>query len=334
MQFKYVVRSREDVGKRANQTGYDTVGFVLPKYPFYKPQPNNYIRILPPTWKEPVNNTVDKSIWIALSDQASSGPKWRDARHYGMDVSVHYNIGPNNASVLCLAKMKGQYCPVCAAQEAAAKLGDEQASYALRAVKRVLVWVVDKDHEERGPLVYPLPWTLDRDIASVSQDIRTGEVYLIDHPTEGYDVSFSRTGEKRNVKYVGVQIARKATSVNPEHLEFVGKYPLPGILWWRTAEEITALMGAPAPVSSDSEAAGEAEEIPGNFSREDMFADPLGSPVPVEGAISAPDDEVPFDIQETMPKAAPEAVVTGKPTISKPSTSDKAAALRARLLNK
>ena len=224
MAFKYQKRDAATIDKRANQKSNDFEGFILADFPVWTPKKgDNWIRILPPTWE--------------------------DAVHYGMDVWVHYRVGADDATVLCLQKMehpktgKTHSCRVCEAAKEADRRGDEEAAKEMHPRKRVAVWMVDMKEEDKGPQVWPMSWTIDRDIAKVSKDRRSGEIYTIDHPDDGYDVYFDREGDGIKTKYTGIQLAKRPSSVPDKWLDFVDEHPLPDTLEWRTSEEVAALFG-------------------------------------------------------------------------------------------
>lgn len=222
MAFVYRRRSEESVEKRASGESGDFKGFILNDYSMFSPKKgNNWIRILPPTWD--------------------------DADHYGLDLHVHYGVGPERALVLCWSH-KGVACPICEAQNRAQRAGDEELAKELKASQRLLVWVLDRNEKEKGPLLWAMPWTIDRDICKISKDKQTGELYAIDHPDEGYNVSFDKDGEGLKTKYSGFQLDRRSSSVDPVHLEYISNHPLPGTLLERTYQEVKLLFeGAPTP---------------------------------------------------------------------------------------
>jgi hypothetical protein len=214
--FRYQARSDEDWERRASQQGGGFQGYISDEYRLYMVKKGeNAVRILPPTWD--------------------------GAKHYGMDVYTHFGVGPDKATVLCPLKMAEQPCPVCEARMLAEKRGDEDLVKELRASKRVLVWVIDRKDEDKGPVVWGMPWTLDRDITKVSRDRTTGKFYFVDHHEEGFDVYFDKDGEGIATKYTGVQLARRATSVDPNWLEYVQAHPLPETLLVRDYDEIKQL---------------------------------------------------------------------------------------------
>jgi len=174
-------------------------------------------------------------------------PTWDDADHYGMDIYVHYGIGADQGSYLCLEKMLKKECPVCAERRALERAGDVDAAKALSPTKRVVVWAIDRKDEDAGPQLWAMPWTVDRDFATLSEDKDSGEVLAVDDPEEGYDLSFSREGSGLKTKYVGAKIARKPSPLHDddetkdEWLAFIEKNPLPSVLRYFDAEHIAGI---------------------------------------------------------------------------------------------
>ncbi len=215
MAFKYRARAPEQWEKRSHLQN-DFVGILSQDFKEYQVKKgDNYVRILPPTWDDP--------------------------EHYGYDVFVHYGVGPDRIQVLCPAKMKGEPCPICDAQAKALRANDKELADELRANKRTVVWMVDLKDEDAGPQLWSMPPTLDVSITKLARDPRTGDTYVIDHPTEGYGVSFEKEGEMLKTKYVAVQIDRKPSAANPDFLEFIETQPIPNCFVWRTFDELEKL---------------------------------------------------------------------------------------------
>jgi hypothetical protein len=217
--FQYRARTAQDLEKRQQQSGSDFIGVVSDRFKTYSNKDgNNYIRCLPPTWDEP--------------------------EHYGLDIYVHYNVGPENAAVMCLAKMKNTPCAVCDARVKLERAGDQEGADEIKATKRVAMWILDRleqNKKEEEPLVWICAWTIDRDIVNISQDPRTREVLLIDHPDDGWDVSFIKTGKGRSTKYTGFQLARRPSSVPDNVLDYIQDNPLPNVFLWHTYDEANAI---------------------------------------------------------------------------------------------
>lgn len=185
--FTYQERSAEDLEKRKKSfSGRDSYFSDKAKF-FITKTGDNKIRILPPTWD--------------------------GAEHYGLDIWVHYGIGPDNVGYLCLDRMGGEKCPLCEARQEADRDGDEDLAKALKATRRVAVYVLDRNAEKDGPKVWAMPQRVDRDICAQAYDKETGEVLKIDHPDEGYDIRFTVEGQGLGKQYVGVQIARRASPI-------------------------------------------------------------------------------------------------------------------------
>ena len=214
--FQYKPRTTEQLNKRASQSGGLRDSPIKEEYQFFSPKGNMKLRILPPTW--------------------SSEPD-----HWGFDAYIHYQIGPDNAAYLCLNKMKSEDCPICQERLKAEKEGEADYAKALAPTKRVLVWIIDRNNEDAGPLIWSMPWTVDRDICKLSID-DSGEIVYIDDPDNGYDVLLSREGEGQKTKYNGIQIARRSSPLGKDTwLEYVIQNPLSECLHYYDAQYIKSI---------------------------------------------------------------------------------------------
>jgi len=201
--FKYQERGAEAAGKRANQSANEFDKILKEGIKMFKPNDGpNRVRILPPTWD--------------------------GADHYGYDIHVNYGIGPDRNSYLSLSKMLDKPDPIAEERTLARNDGDEDYAKKLEPKRRVLVYLIDRDHEKEGVQAWAMPWTVDRDISKVSIDRQSGEVLPIDHPDEGYDVEFDKKGQKDRTEYIGVSIARRSTALGrDEWLDYAIDNPLP-----------------------------------------------------------------------------------------------------------
>ena len=219
--FKYRKRTKEQVRERANMRGGNFDSIIKPKFKMLKVRDGkNIIRILPPTWD--------------------------DASHYGYDIWVNYGIGADNQSYLSLSKMKDEADPLAEARRAAEKDGDKELSKALQPRQRILMWVIDRNAEEEGPLLWAAPFTLDKAIVNLSLDEDTKEVVYIDDPDDGCDVRFYKEGSGLKTDYDASKI--RILKPSPLHddsgqaqdwLEFVQENPIPDCLQFYDYDHIS-----------------------------------------------------------------------------------------------
>lgn len=210
--FKYQERTKEALQKRSEQRATKFDSPYKDGVQLYKAvDGENAIRILPPTWD--------------------------NAEHYGIDVYFHYGIGEDQQTYICPSKMGEGDCPICIeAKTIKPKTKeDEELLKQLKPGKRVLVWIIDRNNEEAGPMLYPMPWTMDKDISAASIDSRTGEILHVDSPDSGFDIFFSKQGTGITTKYNGIRIDRRESplhsdnSVVNEWLAFVSENPITSI---------------------------------------------------------------------------------------------------------
>lgn len=213
--FVYRQRSAEAVTKRAEGTSqYDQ--FLRADVKMFKAHDRiNNVRLVPPTWE--------------------------GAEHYGLDIWVHYGVGPDRQTYLCLHKMKGEPCPICDERVEAARDRDDEYAKELEPKRRVLTYLVDRDDEREGLQAWPMPQGTDQDIVQVMVDRRTGEVIPIDDPEEGYDISFNKSGAGIKTRYEGIAIDRRPSRLGKdEWLQQAIDNPLPDILQYFSYDHIAA----------------------------------------------------------------------------------------------
>lgn len=208
----YQPRSSEDVRHRAEQTGGGFDTFLEGADMFRSKVGDNTVRFLPAAWDDP--------------------------KHYGYDVWVHSYVG--DGSYLCLDKMKKERCPICLAAKEAKAEGDDDTYQTYKPKQRVLAYVLDRNSDDDVPLIYDMSWTQDRDIAAVC-DTKQGTLY-IDHPDEGYDLTFKRKGNKLNTRYFGYMVDREPTPILQNSrdqealLDRIAERNIPSLLKFHSAE--------------------------------------------------------------------------------------------------
>ncbi len=216
---EYIPRSEKDVDEHANQSGGRFDSIYKQGVDTWTPKPgDNTIRFLEPTWD--------------------------DHRHYGYEIFIHSRVGADNSNYLCLLKMKKKPCPICEAMVEAKRAGEEDDAKALTPQKRFVCWIIDRDERSPDPQLYSMSWSIDRDIASLCKDKRTGKILFLDHPYEGYDVSFRREGQLLKTKYFGFQIDHEATPLVDDDTkleeirDYIAENPVPDQLKYYSYEHL------------------------------------------------------------------------------------------------
>jgi hypothetical protein len=172
-------------------------------------------------------------------------PTWEGADDYAFDVFIHYGIGVDNGRFLCPKKMYGKECVICDEYERAKRKGDDEYAQKIRASQASAVWWIDRDDEQAGPQIFPMPFTLDKEIALRSTNRRTQEIKYVDDPEKGFDIQFTRQkGKGKRIEYVNVEIDQKPSPLcdsekrQARWLEYIADNPLPDTVLLRKAEYI------------------------------------------------------------------------------------------------
>lgn len=205
--FQYAPRDKDSLTQRSQKyasRGRDV--WLNPIASVYTPKKGeNWLRILPPAWEH--------------------------AKHYGYDLHLHYGIGPDFTTFACPQRMQGKPCPICEERTRLTAQGEEEAAQELRATFRLMTYVIDRKEAEKGAQIWLMPMSIDRELITLCQDSRTGEVLWLDDPEKGYDIEFTRSGEGLQTKYTGIRIARSPTPLDaPGALEFIAAHPLPELV--------------------------------------------------------------------------------------------------------
>jgi hypothetical protein len=212
---------------------FDTI--FKSKFKQWKPKDGkNRIRILPPTWK--------------------------GAKHYGYDIFVNYNIGPDNQSYLSLSKHNLGADPIAEARREAQADGDKDFAKKLNPNQRILYWIIDRSDEDEGPLLWAAPFTFDKALSNLCIDEDTKDVMFIDDPKTGRDVRFYKEGTGLLTKYDPSKM--KVLPEGPTHddadieqdwLDFVADNPLPEVLNFYNYDHINAAFAGQAGRDNDED---------------------------------------------------------------------------------
>ena len=301
--FKFKKRSAESAQRRLAGDARDP--FLKPGIKFFKPAEGiNSIRIMPPTWD--------------------------DAEHYGVDIHVHYQVGPDNAQYLCLQRMKISECPICEERARAMDAGDEEYAKTLYPTKRVLTYIVDTKAPKDGVKAWPMPYkNIDQKIVFQSTDQDSGEYFAVDDIDEGFNVSIEKTGKGLQTTY-GVSIARHSTAfkMTDEVYEFLTENPLPDILQFYDYDHIAQAFGKKTSTSSSAKQKKEkTTEAPKTWRAIcKLTSDELDLVVTehtdLDAGIMTNDDEVRSALAEELDIQQPEKAVEETPDEKESKTSD------------
>lgn len=221
--FQYQQRDASTVKARATQRGGDFDSIFKEGIKLFKPREGkNKIRIMPPSWA--------------------------GATHYGYEIFVNYGVGVDEQQYLSLSAMKNEPDPLAEARKQAEKQGNKALADSLKPTKRVLFYVIDRMAEDEGVQLWAAPWTVDKSFASLAIDEETGAVTMVDHPDEGYDITFYKEGTGLATKYPAerMRIGREPCPISEdqgmsdEWLDQISSMPIPDILNFYDYEHISA----------------------------------------------------------------------------------------------
>lgn len=296
MAFVHKPLSKDQLVKRADQKSQIVDPSYNPKFDLFRPKVGkNYIRILPPTW--------------------------RDYQGFAYTVFVHRNVGSDNSVYLCLAKHLREPCPICEEVRALDNDGDGEAGKQLYARKSSVMWVIDRNDQEKGPQLYTCGYTIEQDICDCCIDTRTGQTIDILHPDNGFDISFRRGNEKPYPKTSGIVIDRDPSPIDDDqkwqdhYIKFIQNNPIPDVLEFyeydhiygvlhgrqaaaarRTPQEDTEGRSAsrrPPPPDDDDR-----DEQPRQSTRRQAPDDDNNDPQPSKGRRAPPPDDADDQAQE------------------------------------
>jgi len=285
--FKYRPRTADQVNRRATQASRDYASPIRADIVTWTPDAgDHYIRILPPTWEDPAD--------------------------FGYDVYVHYGIGPDEEAFVCPKEQFKRTCPVCEERARIPRTPEnEERLRDLSPKKRVMTWIIDRDREKEGPMVWSMPVTVNRAINKLVIDKRTGEVLPIDDPEEGYDISFSREGQQLRTKYEAIQIDHRPSPLHDDPdlvdrwLDIIVENPIPDLLVEYSYEHIDAVFsGGAAPPDQIAKAADATMDEPGGFEPEPGEVDDDPPFDPADDATVEDEDDV-FEKQPVVDDPPP-----------------------------
>lgn len=219
--LNYVAPSYDVVSRLSERRSSQFDGIIVPGGPriFKAKQGNNTIRILPPTWKDPI--------------------------HYSYEVKIHNEVGPNRGSYICLNENEAaptRDCPLCEERNSSSLSTEEKDK--LRPRARNYLYLIDRKETNVGVQLWSISTQADKEILTQSLIKRTQRYLPIVHPIDGYDIDFSREGEMLNTRYRGYMVSRESTPLSTnedemmEWIKYIDNHPIPEILQFYSADHI------------------------------------------------------------------------------------------------
>lgn len=227
--FVYEPRDVSAIIARSRESSNTRDGFIKPNFKFFKTKDNSdhTIRQLPPTWKiENIPSTLSYMSNYIFNEKGKPS-------HWGIDIWVHYKIGFDKNSYLCTEKMLNTPCPIC---EDARASDDPDYFKALLPARRIMQWIIDRDNEKEGPLLWTPPFNTDKAILAISCDPKHNVARAIDDPEEGYDVTFHIEGIKPNIRYQAFRLSFSPCPLSTDKVkydlwyDYIINNPLPSVL--------------------------------------------------------------------------------------------------------
>jgi hypothetical protein len=233
--FHYQKRGKDALKERANMKGGNFDSIFKPKFKQWKPKDGkNIIRVLPPTW--------DK------------------AKHYGLDIHVNYGIGADNQSYLSLSRHDKGADPIAEARREAQADGNKELAKKLSPNQRILYWIIDRNEEDEGPLLWAAPFTFDKSLCNLCIDEDTKEVMYIDDPENGCDVRFYKEGtglkttyDPSKMKVLKAGPAHDDEGLQTEWLDYISENTLPEVLNFYEYDHIKAVFDGGGPAKSEDD---------------------------------------------------------------------------------
>lgn len=140
--------------------------------------------------------------------------------YWGFPIQVHW-IGDDNftRAYACPRQMKGMPCPVCEERSRLYDENDQEGAKALNTSERLLLWIINRDEQDKGPMLWDMPKTLEIDMNGGAVDDEADSVLPLDDPIEGYDLRFNREGKGTTTRYQAFTVARRSSPLTDDEEE-------------------------------------------------------------------------------------------------------------------
>lgn len=167
------------------------------------------------------------------------------AMDYRLDVWLHRNVGPAEATVMCIKNTYGKACPICEMAEEARREGRKDEYSALKAKRVVFYNVVDLNEPEKGIQIFQSAHSLFEGelIEEAKNSTDDGSFVDFADEKEGYSVSFrgskAKAGTYEFLEFKGFKFIKRNKSI--EDL-VADTFPLDALLNVPTTEKVSKIL--------------------------------------------------------------------------------------------
>lgn len=140
---------------------------------------------------------------------------WEGHTDFAYTAWIHWGVGADESSYLCLRKMKEETCPICQEVVRMKANGEGEDAKRIDCKERFICWIIDRTDRDETPTLWSMPAQVYKDINALCYSSRSGKAIFVDNPDAGYDIILRRTGTKINTKYLP-QVDREATAVTDD----------------------------------------------------------------------------------------------------------------------
>ena len=173
---------------------------------------------------------------------------WENCEHFGYEMMIHSGVGADNQRYLCLKYHKTEECPCCEEEVELKRIREDDASYKIKAKRNYAYWVIDRDKEAEGPMLWKVGWKVDRNIVGICIDKRTNATVFIDDPDNGFDIDFDCVPQKEWSEITNIRIARQSTPLSDNEkrqdkwLNYIQENPVDSMLNFFDADHISKVL--------------------------------------------------------------------------------------------
>jgi hypothetical protein len=206
------------------------------------------------------DHVIDIIPFITGENNPNDAP---DEGAYVLDLWVHYGVGVNDDSYVCMNLTGGWHkpCPICEHVSKLAKRGaSDEELRKFKAKRRAIYNIVCYDssqEEDKGIQIWDSPhYMTERQILEIAKIARTGKRIHFADPDRGKSIAFAKKGKGVHTRYEGMRLQDRDEPIPDDILE--SAYTLDELIHLPSYEEVAvAFYGDTA---SDEETGSSSDE--------------------------------------------------------------------------